>query len=184
LRSVLEPEYGHLWIVHRLDKETSGATVLARTASAHRYLNGQFAQNQVEKTYLAIIAGVPPWGEKTVDAPLRVGVGRRKRSVIDPERGKPAVTVFHILAKYRTNALVEARPQTGRTHQIRTHLYSLGFPVLADPLYGKGALSNHIQRLALHAYRLALQHPTSGTKVTFTAPLPQDLESAIRQLSL
>jgi RluA family pseudouridine synthase len=182
LRMILESQYGRLWIVHRLDKDTSGVILLARTAAAHRTLNTQFAQNLVEKTYRAIITGLPSWDEKTVDAPLRAGAGRRKRTIIDPERGKPAVTEFHILARFQAYAFVEARPHTGRTHQIRAHLYSLGHPVLADPLYGESAPSKHIQRLALHAHTLTLQHPDSAKRMTFMAPLPPDLEAALRQL--
>ncbi len=183
LQSILEPQYGRLWIVHRLDKDTSGVIVLARTAAAHRALNAQFSQNQVEKSYLAIVTGEPTWDEKVVDAPLRSSVGRRKRTVVDPLRGKAALTVFRLLARFPAHALIEAYPKTGRTHQIRAHLYSLGYPVLADPLYGEGTPSKHIQRLALHAQSLRLRHPLSGTWITFTAPIPADMVTVLKTLS-
>jgi tRNA pseudouridine32 synthase/23S rRNA pseudouridine746 synthase len=183
LRTNLEPQYGRLWIVHRLDKDTSGVIILARTAAAHRTLNIQFSQNQVEKSYLAIVSGVPTWDEKIVDLPLRSGTGRRKRTRVDEQRGKAAITVYRLLARFPTHALVEARPKTGRTHQIRVHLYSLGYPVLSDPLYGEGIPSEHIQRQALHAQSVSIQHPLAGRRVTYTAPIPGDMAAALEALS-
>lgn len=182
LRSLLEPAYGPLWIVHRLDKDTSGVVVLARSAAAHRELNSQFSSNQVNKIYHAIVTGLPPWQEKTIQAPLRTNVGRRKRTVVDPQRGKPAATTFYLLTPLRGHALLAAHPATGRTHQVRAHLYSLGYPLLGDPLYGPGEPSEYLQRAALHAQLLAFQHPHTAETVSFTAPYPADFKLALDML--
>jgi RluA family pseudouridine synthase len=182
LRSVLEPHHGRLWIVHRLDKDTSGAVVLARNEAAHRQLNTHFAEHKVEKRYHAILAGNPSWDEVRVDVPLRVGVGRRNRTVSDELHGKPARTDFRVLERFDGYTWVEARPKTGRTHQIRAHLYSLGYSILADPLYGDGAASSLIDRLALHAQFLSVLHPITGKLVVFEAPIPQDIENMLSVL--
>jgi len=179
LRSILEPLHGRLWIVHRLDKDTSGAVVLARKEAAHRHLNNQFALHQVKKKYYAILAGNPSWDEVRVDVPLRVGVGRRKRTVADDERGKPARSDFRVLERFDGCALIEAFPKTGRTHQIRAHLYSLGNSILGDPLYGDGISSLLIDRLALHAQFLSVLHPATGKAVAFEAPIPQDFKDML-----
>ena len=179
LQSVLQPLYGKLWIVHRLDKLTSGLVVLARNEAAHRNLNTQFSEHTVEKVYWAIIIGVPDWDRVEMDKPLRSKVGRRKRTVVDEKFGKPASTTFHVLQRYKQYALVEAQPNTGRTHQIRVHLYDLGHPILGDPLYGSGGESKLIQRLALHARSITLRHPASGEKVSFHAPEGEDFVKSL-----
>jgi len=190
LRSVLEPVYGRLWTVHRLDKWTSGVVVLARTAQAHRELNTQFQEHTVGKLYHALVSGVPVWDEKLLDAPLLADGDRHHRTVIDPPRGKPASTHFRRLECFTVCALVEAAPRTGRTHQIRAHLAHLGHPILADELYGGkeqdhfvGRIDNPpIARLALHARSLQIAHPVTGEAMIFTAPYPPDFQAALQHL--
>ena len=183
VRSVLEPEYGRLWIVHRLDRETSGVLVLARSAQAHRALNTQFAQHQAAKVYHALCQGNPDWQEKTVSLPLRPDGDRRHRTVVDPQAGKPAVTHLRVLELFAGCALVEARPETGRTHQIRAHLAAAGLPIAADRLYGTGEEQPPLlARLGLHAFSLEFAHPLSGEKVRFTAPYPEDFAAALDRL--
>ena len=182
LRSVLEPAYGRLWIVHRLDKETSGLVLLARSAAAHRALNTLFEQRQVEKVYHAVVVGIPPWQELTVDLPLRSNVGRRRRSAVDMRGGKTAQTHLHLLRSLGAFSLLEARPATGRTHQIRAHLAACGFPVAGDPLYGPGDPGAVFPRLMLHALSLRLAHPLSGEPLALEAPYPDDFLSTLSNL--
>lgn len=182
LRSVLEPAYGRLWLVHRLDKDASGVMVLARSAAAHRALSRQWERREVEKIYHAIVRGEPEWQRHTVEAPLRANVGRRKRTVVHPQ-GQPAQTMLRVIRRLAGYALIEARPVTGRRHQVRAHLYHAGHPIVADPLYGPGPQpGDPIARLALHARRLVFRHPCTGEEVRFTAPHPEDFATALAQL--
>ncbi len=182
LGRLLEPAYGRLWVVHRLDKETSGVMVMARNPEAHRALSTQFAERQVSKIYHALVEGEPEWDEKLLDLPLRAGVGRHHRTVVDIGNGKPARTRFRVLERFAEYALLSAAPETGRTHQIRAHLYDLAFCILSDPLYGHMRPSVYIDRMALHARSLTFWHPATGEMVTFESPYPADFESALAQL--
>lgn len=190
LLGLLQEIHGRLWVVHRLDKDTSGVIVFARTAQAHRELNRQFEQRLANKIYHALVMGRPEWERKTIDLALRPNGDRRHRTVIDPQRGKPAITEVQVLELFSAYALVEATPRTGRTHQIRAHLASAGHPLAADPLYqtlGR-RLSNAssefmpIDRPALHAHSLVLIHPVTGERQRFEAPYPQDFTRALEQL--
>ncbi|HBX70093.1 MAG TPA: RluA family pseudouridine synthase [Chloroflexi bacterium] len=182
LGRLLEPAYGRLWVVHRLDKETSGVMVFARTPEAHKALSTQFSTHQVSKIYHAIIEGQPEWDDTLLDLPLRANVGRRNRTTVDIGEGKQARTLFRVLERYTGFALLEASPYTGRTHQIRAHLFDLGFSILSDPLYGAGLISPFIGRLALHARTLSFWHPFSGEMLTFEAPYPDDFNLGVSQL--
>ena len=191
LVSLLEESYGRssdssdvgIWNVHRLDKTTSGVIVFARTAEAHRELNGQFERHEVQKIYHAVLVGVPKWEERVAKHPLRVDVGHKHRTAVDNRRGKPAETRFRILKCFASHALVEARLMTGRTHQIRAHAYALGFPLLGDELYGS-APTPLIGRPALHAYSLTIQSPLTQTRQTFVAPYPPDFSRALEQVGV
>ena len=157
-------------IVHRLDKETSGCLVVAKTDAAHRSLAEQFAGREVIKVYLALVSGVPRRRHGVVDAPIsRHPANRRKMSVGETGRGRAALTEYRVLLSADGISLVECRPRTGRTHQIRVHLKSLGCPVLGDPLYGRrGGFSRHM----LHAWKLEFRHPLDGRHLAFEAPPP------------
>lgn len=181
LVKLLEEKYGKVWVVHRIDKITSGVIVFALTAEAHRSLNIQFEKHEVEKFYHALVNGVPKWEEKTTKFPLRVNVGHRHRTVVDDRRGVRSETRFKLLERYQAAALVEASPMTGRTHQIRVHAYALGHPLLGDVLYSAPE-TNLIERPALHAYALTLRHPETGKSLTFQADYPNDFMNAVRLL--
>jgi RluA family pseudouridine synthase len=179
LLKILEAHHGKLWVVHRLDKTTSGVIVFARDAETHRALNLQFETHEVEKIYHAFIEGNPKWSETIAKHPLRVDVGRKHRTAVDNKNGKPSETQFKILKRYQDTALVEAGPKTGRTHQIRVHAYALGHPLLGDTLYGAEETSV-ITRPALHAHSLAIH--LNGEQRTFKAPYPDDFRMAIERL--
>lgn len=179
----LQDEFGRLFIVHRLDKITSGVMVFARTAAAHRTLSLRFENREAEKTYHAILQGSPPWDEKTARFPLRTNVGHKHRTVVDHKSGKPSETRFKVLRRYQAGALVEAQPMTGRTHQIRVHAAALGYPLLGDLLYGASS-TDLIARPALHAWSLAFPHPETQKRLAFKAEEPEDFVSALKQLSV
>lgn len=197
LKSVLLPDFGPLWIVHRLDRETSGVMVIARSPQAHRALNTQFQEHQVSKVYHAMVIGEPEWTEKDVDLPLRPNGDRRHRTVVDPQRGKPALTGLRVLERFARFTLIEAIPKTGRTHQVRAHLSAQALPIACDALYGVGEgiyLSQIkpnsrletepeiplIDRLALHARSLAFLHPITKAALRFEAPYPEDFTAFLR----
>jgi tRNA pseudouridine32 synthase/23S rRNA pseudouridine746 synthase len=195
LREELEPAYGRLWVVHRLDRGTTGVLVFARTAAAHRTLNLAFDRGEPEKTYLAIVRGSPP-AELRVDAPIAAArKGRMRAAERGDPRAKPAATRLRVLEAFPARrwtagplALVEARPETGRTHQIRVHLAHAGFPLALDPDYGEpGPLAGPdgavlLSRTPLHAARLVLRHPTGGGALVLDAPLPPDLGALLAAL--
>ncbi|MBV6401818.1 MAG: Ribosomal large subunit pseudouridine synthase A [Anaerolineales bacterium] len=181
LVKMLEEEFGKMWIIHRLDKITSGVMVFARDAESHRALNIQFENHEVEKVYHAIVEGNPTWEERTAKHPLRVNVGHKHRTAVDDRNGKPSETRFRLRELYQAAALVEAMPKTGRTHQVRVHSKAVGHPLVGDVLYG-AAESNIIARPALHALSLTLTHPNTHERLTFKAEYPQDFATALKLL--
>ena len=181
LVKMLEERYGRIFIVHRLDKITSGVMVFARDAETHRALNIQFENHDAQKTYHAILEGNPKWEEKVAKHPLRANVGHKHRTMVDDKNGKPSETRFRVIKRYPESALVEAKPMTGRTHQIRVHAYALGHPLVEDILYGARDMYG-IPRPMLHAQSLSFIHPATNERVKFSAPHPADFEDALRIL--
>lgn len=185
--SLFRTLYGKIFIVHRLDKDTSGVLILALTAAAHRQLNDQFSSRQTEKVYHALCAGVPTWDHLLVDALLLKNGDRSHRTIIDAQRGKPAATDLTVMAGYPAAALIEARPHTGYTHQIRAHCAYAGFPLLIDALYRRPTAPPEpeglpIRRIALHAHFISIQHPVTGERLSFSAPYPPDFSAAVEWL--
>ena len=181
LVKMLEEEFGRVWVIHRLDKVTSGVMVFARDAESHSMLNVQFENHNVEKIYHALLEGSPKWDEKIARHPLRVNVGHKHRTMVDDKNGKPSETQFRILKRYQAAALVEAKPVTGRTHQVRVHAYALGYPLMGDILYS-GRELNIIQRPALHARSLMITHPYTHERMTFSTEYPPDFATALKLL--
>ncbi|WP_242345895.1 RluA family pseudouridine synthase [Anaeromyxobacter terrae] len=166
-------------LVHRLDRETSGVTVLARSAAAAAALAEAFRTGTPEKTYLALCARAPSPPEGRIDAPLGKDPARAGLRRVDP-RGDAAATRYRTLREGPLAALVEARPETGRTHQIRVHLAHLGAPLLGDSRYGGPRRVGEvaIPRVMLHARRLEIDHPSTGARLVLEAPVPEDLRAA------
>ena len=168
-------------IVHRLDKDTSGLLVVAKTVSAQAVLAAQLAERTVRRVYLALVHGDPP-GSGTIDAPIGRDVRARTRMAIT-HRGKPARTTFRVLERFGRAALVECRLDTGRTHQIRVHFQHIRHPLVGDPVYRRGTRHGlSFPRQALHAAELTLSHPGSGQSMTWRSPVPGDMKRLIAEL--
>jgi tRNA pseudouridine32 synthase/23S rRNA pseudouridine746 synthase len=173
--------HGRLWVVHRLDRGTSGVLLFARSAAAHRALNLAFDGRAVAKRYLALVRGAPPDAQR-LDAWIAPARRGRMRPVAagDP-RGKPSATEVRVVERFPAAglALVECAPETGRTHQIRVHLAAAGTPLALDADYGDGTPVAGLARTPLHAASLELAHPVTGATLRVEAPLPPDLAAAV-----
>jgi 23S rRNA pseudouridine1911/1915/1917 synthase len=181
-------------IVHRIDKDTSGLLVVAKTRESHLDLVEQLREKSVSRVYLAVVHGVVTAGG-TVDQPIgRHPVHRTRRAVSRSNDAREAVTHYRVLEKFRSHTLVQCELETGRTHQIRVHMTYLGFPLVGDQLYGgrpripKGAspelidFLDHFKRQALHAWQLGLVHPATGEEMQWEAGIPEDMQTLIRLL--
>ena len=174
-------------IVHRIDKDTSGLLVVAKTDPAHEGLSAQFANHSIDRRYMAIVAGRPQ-STGTIDAPLARSPHDRKKIAIQP-RGKRAVTHYTLLEPLRHGALIECRLETGRTHQIRVHMASIGHPLIGDPVYGRNRPEHrdvlrelYFKRQALHAAHLGFIHPVTSAAMAFESKLPHDIQSLLTAL--
>ena len=163
-------------IVHRLDKDTSGLMIAAKTERAHHNLSQQIKDRQVQKGYLALVEGAPSPENGLIDAPIGRDPRRRTRMAVTAE-GRDSRTGYSLLERAGRYSLLELQLHTGRTHQARVHLAWLGHPLLGDAVYGKR--SQLLPRHFLHAHRLAFAHPTSGEALEFRSPMPPDLEAAL-----
>lgn len=179
-------------IVHRIDKDTSGLLVVAKTDVAHEGLAKQFAAHSIDRRYLAIVTGVPKASEGKVDAPLaRSATNRKKIAVVQAARGKRAVTYWKWLNTLNDAALVECRLETGRTHQVRVHMASIGHPLVGDPVYGRsgkmhGKLLKELgfHRQALHAAELGFTHPVTKHRLSFSSAMPPDMQELFNALGV
>lgn len=176
-------------IVHRLDRDTSGLILLAKTEKVQRALQQQFKDRRVDKAYLALVHGhlQPAWGR--IEAPIGRDPQHRQRMAVLPG-GREAVTEYHVLEQFAWQtgpaagmySLVKAEPRTGRTHQIRVHLASVGHAVVGDPVYGRRRTHLPLERQFLHAGHLGFQHPVTGQRLELDAPLPADLAGVLELL--
>jgi 23S rRNA pseudouridine1911/1915/1917 synthase len=170
-------------VVHRLDKDTSGLILLAKNDATHQWLQNQFRLRRVKKVYLALVDGQPPTPTGRVEAPIGRDPAHRKRmAIVPPGKGREAVTEFYTVQNYRQHTLLEARPLTGRTHQIRIHMAFLGCPIVGDTLYGHKHATLPIERHFLHAARLTVHLPGQKEPSTFEAPLPPELQVVLDRL--
>jgi len=183
LATVFKPKYGKVWIIHRLDKETSGIMLLGRNAQTHRALNEQFKNRTIEKIYHCLVIDNPPWNSKLINLPLLKNADRLHRTRVNNKMGKPAMTVFKVLKRFERYALLECQIFTGYTHQIRAHLFHMQMQILGDTLYCSSEQRNMgrdifgLTRLGLHAYSIAFQHPHDDQRMQLTAPYPHDFKS-------
>lgn len=177
-------------IVHRIDKDTSGLLVVAKTDPAHEGLAAQFARHTIDRRYAALVSGLPKAGHGSIDAALaRSPQNRKKIAIVDDDRGKRAVTHWTMVEPLRDAALVECRLETGRTHQVRVHMTSIGHPLLGDPVYGRPREAHKallrdlgFARQALHAALLGFEHPVTKAHLKFESPIPSDIQLLLSAL--
>lgn len=170
-------------VVHRLDKDTSGVVIFAKTDQAYKWLINQFKSRNTHKAYLALVDGKPPTPTGRIEAPIIRDIKDRTRMAVGLQgQGKNAISEYYTLEEFKRHAYLEVHPITGRTHQIRVHLSYLGVPVVGDQLYGRRKPSIEIERFFLHAKSLAIKLPGERVLRTFEAPLPDDLQGILDTL--
>lgn len=169
-------------LVHRLDKDTSGLLVVARNQQAHANLSAAFKNRAVDKQYLALVHGIPETTSGSIVLPIGRHPVHRQKMAVRQSAGRYAASNWQILERFNGFALVAVRIETGRTHQIRVHLASIGYPVAGDQLYGGQRNNGNFNRQLLHAWRLCFRQPTSGVLLNFEAPLPVDFQRSIDRL--
>jgi len=172
-------------LVHRLDQDTSGLMVVGKTSEVLDHLMGQFKDRNVSKSYIALVIGIPPSKRGTIDAPIGRSSGDRKKFAVTAS-GKPSLTRYRVMTTYTEGyALLDITLLTGRTHQIRVHFHHLGYPLAGDPVYRKrgGREEGRFPRIMLHAARLGFTHPVTGQEMTFSAPIPEDMQGALNSLT-
>jgi 23S rRNA pseudouridine1911/1915/1917 synthase len=177
-------------IVHRIDKDTSGLLVVAKTDRAHAGLAAQFAKHTIGRRYLAVVAGLPTPPAGRIEANLaRSEANRQKIAVVKPPKGRHAITHYRVLEPLKAAALVECRLETGRTHQVRVHMAHIGHPLIGDPVYGQGRQADLCRRLgfarqALHAAALIFEHPITKEMLTYESAAPDDIQELLIALRL
>lgn len=194
-------EFGRLYAVHRIDKDTSGIIIYARNSEAHQNLSEQFENRKILKIYHCLVRGRPMWESQSVSLPLLTDGDSRHRTVVNKRIGKPSFTDFRFMGGAGIYSWIEAKPKTGRTHQIRVHLSEIGFPIVCDSLYSGNQKpirlselkrnwhgDEHeevplLNRLALHAYGICFFHPKSGERLSLTAPYQKDMDALRRQMT-
>ncbi len=198
LKYNLKEKYGDIYVVHRIDEETSGLVIFAKDADTHRKINTMFQNRKISKKYLAITRGIPHQERASIKLPLKK-LNNQNKSVTHKD-GKEAHTEYEVVEQFKNASLIEVEIHTGRHHQIRVHLKTIGNPLLVDKVYGQnGFFLSEIKhkkykiakdkierpllnRLSLHAFRLSFEHPMTSQKVEIEAPLPKDLRATLNQL--
>jgi RluA family pseudouridine synthase len=185
-KPMLEADHGQVWMVHRLDKDTSGVLVVARNAEAHRLLNEQFRMRKTEKIYHGLVTPIPGWREMDIQLPLLTDADRKHRTRVNTTQGKPAHSFCQVKKWCPLGVLMEIQIHTGISHQIRAHLRATDLALLGDTLYAAGLAPQPfpVHRTMLHARTLGFTHPTTGEWMTFTAPYPADFREAYTQLRM
>ena len=170
-------------IVHRLDKNTSGAIIIAKNDKAHINLSEQLKNHEIKKTYIALVRGVVKENNATINMPIGRSKKDRKKMDVD-KNGKEAITHFKVLKRYKDCTLLEINIETGRTHQIRVHLSHIGYPIIGDEVYSNGKNKWNIEGQCLHAKSLDFKHPITGKNMHIEAPIPEYFENIIKELDI
>ena len=170
-------------IVHRLDKNTSGAIIIAKNDKAHINLSEQLKNHEIKKTYIALVRGVVKENNATINMPIGRSKKDRKKMDVD-KNGKEATTHFKVLKRYKDCTLLEINIETGRTHQIRVHLSHIGYPIIGDEVYSNGKNKWNIEGQCLHAKSLDFKHPITGKNMHIEAPIPEYFENIIKELDI
>jgi 23S rRNA pseudouridine1911/1915/1917 synthase len=201
LTTFLKDRLEDVFVVHRLDKETSGVILFAKNAAAHRNLSMQFEARTVDKIYLALVEGSVHKEEGEINQPIANNMRDKGRMII-ASRGKPSLTLYQVIERFKNYTLVEANIKTGRTHQVRVHFEVIGYPLAVDSLYGrkdafllsevkmkkyrsgKGVIEEKplMSRTTLHAAKVTFNHPSTNESITFEAELPKDFRAVLNQL--
>lgn len=172
-------------IVHRIDKNTSGTLLVCKNDQTHQAISAQLKEHSITRIYKGVVCGYPKENEGIIRGYLgRHPKDRKKRAVLSPDRGKPAVTHYKVLKKYKGYSFLEFKLETGRTHQIRVHMASIHHPLLADELYGSAKNPFGIEGQVLHAETIGFVHPATGQYMEFSAPLPEYFEDLLRKLEM
>ena len=169
-------------IVHRIDKDTTGSIIICKNDKAHLSIAAQLKEHSITRKYRAIVCGVIRDEEGSVDAPIGRDPQNRKRMAVNHKNGKSAVTHYWVLQRFKNYTYIECQLETGRTHQIRVHMTSIGHPLLGDALYGTDRSPFHLEGQTLHAMVIGFQHPSTGEYVEVTAPLPDYFEHLLKVL--
>ena len=169
-------------IVHRIDKDTSGILVIAKTDTAHRFLGKKFAEHDIDREYIAAVRGIVSENGARIEAPIGRHPADRKKMAVNTRNGKYAVTHFSVEKRYRKATLIKARLETGRTHQIRVHMSYIGHPVIGDETYGGAKMGYSINGQALHAAKLGFEHPVTGEKMNFEVEPPEEFKLLLEEL--
>lgn len=169
-------------IVHRIDKDTSGILVVAKNNKAHRILSSAFKAREVKRVYLALVHGVMDKDSGTIDAPIGRNESNRMKMTVKEKSGRKAVSHYKVLHRFHNYTLVELSLETGRTHQIRVHMFHLNHPIVGDPLYSNRRNEFGIEKQMLHAYKLGFIHPSKREYVEFTADLPSSFSNILNRL--
>lgn len=168
-------------IVHRLDKDTSGLLIVAKNDKAHLNMSNQIKNREVKKIYYALVRGVVPENEATINMPIGRSTKDRKKMAVT-KNGKEAITHFRVIKRYPKYTLLEVKIDTGRTHQIRVHLSEIGYPVIGDEVYSNGKNEFNVKGQLLHAKSLDFKHPITGKKMHLEADLPEEFDSVLQSL--
>ncbi len=190
LRDLLISKFGSIWVVHRLDKQTSGVLIFAKDKNTHKMLSIQFQNREIKKSYLALVHGFPLWNQKIIDYPIQINGDRRHRTIVDMQFGKKALSKVEFIRKFNTYSYVQIYPESGYSHQIRCHLAAIGHPIIGDYLYNLLRFKDNENQISIPAnqdgmflHAASISFYLSGNRQEIiTAPLPEKFQRYLPSL--